>query len=367
MFTLETGFSYTFPALRGTQASREYYVVMVPLRLIPKIFLFDEEEIPPEHRSQRIINRTRVPDIANYILENQKDYVFSSLTASVDGELKFYPFSEDNQFRDLGNLVISLEARFLINDGQHRRAAIEEALRVAPELGKENISVVFFQDNGLKKSQQIFADLNRHAVNTTSSIGILYDHRDQLAMLTKEVISEIPLLSRYTDKEKVSLSKNSPKIFALSNVHNTNLKLLNKKKGEFISDEERKFIHEFWLELTTSITEWQQVMKKEISSRELRANYIVAHGVFLEAIGIIGNYLYLNYPSEWNKYINNLSKIDWSRENSVDWMGRAYSQGGRISKTNQTIQLTANLIKQKLSLPLTQQEKDLEKTIKLGV
>ncbi|MFN7252943.1 MAG: DNA sulfur modification protein DndB [Anaerobacillus sp.] len=364
---METGFSYTFPALRGWQASREYYVVMVPLRLIPKIFLFDEDEIPPEHRAQRIINRSRVPEIANYILENQKDYVFSSLTASVDGEVKFYPFSEDNQFKDLGNLVISLEARFLINDGQHRRAAIEEALKVAPELGKENISVVFFQDSGLKKSQQIFADLNRHAVNTTSSIGILYDHRDQLAMLTKELIAELPLLTRYTDKEKVSLSKNSPKIFALSNIHNTNQRLLNKKKGEFISDEERRFIHDFWLELTSSITEWQQVMQKELNARELRANYVVAHGVFLEAIGIIGRYLYLNYPSEWKTYINSLSNIDWSRENSVDWMGRAYGHSGRISKTNQTIQLTANLIKQKLSLPLTEQEKELEKILKIGV
>ncbi len=42
------GLSYAFPALRGKQAGKEYYVVMCPMRLIPKIFLFDEEEIPAD-------------------------------------------------------------------------------------------------------------------------------------------------------------------------------------------------------------------------------------------------------------------------------------------------------------------------------
>jgi cysteine sulfinate desulfinase/cysteine desulfurase-like protein len=35
---------------------------------------------------------------------------------------------------NMGELRVSLEARFLINDGQHRRAAIEEALKQRPEL-----------------------------------------------------------------------------------------------------------------------------------------------------------------------------------------------------------------------------------------
>ena len=57
---------------------------------------------------------------------------------------------------DLGQLRISLDASFLINDGQHRRAAIEEALKISPELGNETISVVFFHDEGLT---EISADL----------------------------------------------------------------------------------------------------------------------------------------------------------------------------------------------------------------
>ncbi|CEH29394.1 DNA sulfur modification protein DndB [Aneurinibacillus migulanus] len=363
---MDSIFSYHFPALRGVQAEKEYYVVMCPLHLIPKIFLFDEEEVQPEYRAQRIINRARIPEMTNYIIENRKDYVFSSLTVSVDGDMQFVPFSKEQQFEDLGKLVISLEAKFLINDGQHRRAAIEEALKISPELGQETISVVFYHDKGLRKSQQIFADLNRHAVNTTSSLGILYDHRDQLANLTKEIISEVPLLERYTDKERVSLSKLSPKIFALNHIFNANCRILNKKKGEFISEQEKVFLKEFWKVLTNSITEWQQVMKKELTPSALRINYIVAHGIFLEAVGLIAHYLYINHPMDWKSYIGKLSSIDWNRSNKADWMGRAYGSTGRINKNNQTVQLTANLIKQKIGLPLVEHEQKLEGNFKLG-
>lgn len=362
---MESTFSYSFPALRGIQAGKEYYVVMCPLRLIPKIFLFDEEEIAPEHRAQRTINRARIPDITNYILDNPHDYVFSSLTASVDGNTEFTPYNNEPQFQDIGRLSISLDACFLINDGQHRRAAIEEALKTFHEIGDETISVVFFKDIGLVKSQQMFADLNRHSVNTTPSLGILYEHRDQLANITKQIILEIPFLDRYTDKERQSLSKLSSKLFALSNVFQTNSRILNKKKGEFISDLEREFLKEFWLNLCGSMVEWNQVLKKELSPSELRSNYINAHGVFLEAIGIVGNYLYNNNPTDWNKYIDRLSQIDWNRTNSNDWMGRAFGSTGRINKNNDTIQLTANLIKRKLKLPLSEQELQIEEKLKI--
>lgn len=362
---MEQTFSYNFPAIRGIQAGSEYFVAMCPLKLIPRIFLFDEEEIPPEHRAQRSLNKSRIPDICNYILNNPQDYVFSSLTASVDGEMEFTPFSKEPQVKDIGRLSISLEARFLINDGQHRRAAIEEALRIAPELGTETISVVFFKDTGLLKSQQIFADLNRHAVNTTSSLGILYEHRDQLANITKSILSQNPLLERYTDREKQSLSKLSPKLFALSNLFQTNSRLLNKKRGEFITEPEQQFLIDFWHELCQAMTEWQLVLKKELSPTEVRSNFINTHGVFLEAMGIVGNYLFNYQPTDWREYVQRLSKVDWNRNNKT-WLGRAFGTTGRINKNNETIQLTANQIKVSIGLPLTEHESLLEEKLKNG-
>ncbi|MCM3741910.1 DNA sulfur modification protein DndB [Oceanobacillus luteolus] len=362
---MEFGFSYNFPGIRGLQAGKEYYIAMCPLRVIPKIFLFDEDEVPPEYRSQRIINRNRIPEITNYILDNPNDYVFSSLTASIDGEVEFTPTSEDPSLINVGMLSIALDAKFLINDGQHRRAAIEEALKINPELGSETISVVFFIDKGLKNSQQIFSDLNRHAVNTTSSIGILYDHRDKLAIVTKDIVSSTPFLKRYTDKERVSLSKNSPKIVALNHVFNTNLKLLGISKGDAITKEDEEFLHNFWSTLTDSISEWHQVMNKDLTPKDIRMNYIVGHGVFFEAIGIVGNFLRQFDPNNWQKYIKELNKADWSRQ-SGSWEGRAI-KNGRVQKNAQTIKLTAIQIKKILNLPLSEQEKAIESEFIKGV
>ena len=40
--------SYSFDALRGIQAGREFYVAMCPLKIIPKLFIFNEEEVSPQ-------------------------------------------------------------------------------------------------------------------------------------------------------------------------------------------------------------------------------------------------------------------------------------------------------------------------------
>lgn len=90
-----------------------------------------------------------------------------------------------------------MEAVFLINDGQHRKAAIEAAMEEDSSLGKETISIVFYSDNGLARSQQMFTDLNKHAVKTSNSLATLYDSRDQIAVATKNIIDAIPFFKRY--------------------------------------------------------------------------------------------------------------------------------------------------------------------------
>ena len=62
-------FSYRFPAVRGVQAGREYYISMVPLKLLARLFPAEEEIVLPEYRAQRRINEARIPEIKKYILE----------------------------------------------------------------------------------------------------------------------------------------------------------------------------------------------------------------------------------------------------------------------------------------------------------
>lgn len=255
-------FTYSFPAIRGIQAGREYYVTMCPLKLVPRLFKFVEDDLPPELRAQRTINKQRIPALARYITENTDNYSFSSITVSIDGEVAFTPSGEDVIERKLGVLSIPMEARFLINDGQHRRTAIEAALQASPELGEEAISVVFFVDAGLERSQQMFADLNRYAVRTTRSLGILYDHRDPLAQLAKKVSDNVPVFIGMTELEKTTISNRSRKLFTLSSIFQATKHLLQKKKGEKVARKEEKLAIEFWTEVSRTVPDWLQCVQR---------------------------------------------------------------------------------------------------------
>ena len=64
----------------------------------------------------------------------------------------------------------------------------------------------------------MFTDLNKHAVKTSNSIAELYDSRDEVAVATRKIISQIPLLNEYVDKEKDNLGKFSSSLFAFLSI-----------------------------------------------------------------------------------------------------------------------------------------------------
>jgi DNA sulfur modification protein DndB len=78
-----------------------------------------------------------------------------------------------------------------------------------------------------------------------------------------------------------------------------------------------------------------------------------------------GNQLLNEYPKEWKQRLELLKEIDWSRNNTKIWEGRALV-GGRVSKTSSNVTLTTNLIKQKIGLNLSPEEKRLEAAYKRG-
>ena len=88
---------HRFAAIRGKQSGDDYFTVVCEMALIPKLFLFNESTIPTELRAQRHINKGRIPEMARYIVDNPKNYIFSALTASIDGDIKFKPLKIDNK------------------------------------------------------------------------------------------------------------------------------------------------------------------------------------------------------------------------------------------------------------------------------
>lgn len=335
-------FSYRFPAVRGIQAGREYYISMVPLRLLPKLFPAEDEIVLPEYRAQRRINEIRIPEIKRYILDNRDTYVFSALSASIDGEFRFIPFNSD----DVGILEVDMQSIFLINDGQHRKAAIEAAMKEDGTLSNETISVVFFRDDGLARSQQMFTDLNKHAVKTSNSLSTLYDTRDSLAVATKNVIDAVEFFRKFTDKERDILGKNSSNLFTLNTIYKANQKVLH---GTSCTDSDVAFLIKYWTIVASNIVEWQDVMDKALTKKSLREDYIVTLSITISALGRLGRYFYNNPNVDMVAYLEKLKKVDWSRKNK-NWVDKTIRENGKVLNSDEAINLTCDEIKKYLGI-----------------
>ncbi len=357
---MDATFEYVFPSIRGVQAGREYYVSMCPLHLIPKIFLFNEDEVLPELRAQRVLNKARVPQLARYILDNPKSYIFSALTASIDGEVQFEAFGSKGTGDRIGSLHVPMSARFLINDGQHRRAAIETAIRENPDLAHETIAVVFFLDVGLQRCQQMFADLNRYSVRATRSIGILYDHRDERGLVAKEILGKAGVFREVVEFERSTLSPRSRKLFTLSAIYtaiNALLSGVEKPEKELVAA-----AAEFWDVVWEQFPEWELVRQRKMPAGDVRSDYIHSHGVALHAIARVGNHLLKGGKRGWQKPLKRLSTMDWRRSNAPLWEGRAMV-GGRVSKSGNNLVLTTSAIKKHLGVPLSPEEHRAETSL----
>ncbi|MDI1351103.1 DNA sulfur modification protein DndB [Aquabacterium sp.] len=348
-------FSYTFPAIRGVQAGREFYVSMCPLRLLRKLFVFDDEELVPELRAQRTLNKARVPEIARYIVDNQDSYTFSAITVSVDGDLKFEPVAgEGSASYRMGSLTVSMTSKFIVNDGQHRRAAIVQALDNAPELGDETIAVVFFMDRGLKRCQQMFADLNRHAVKPSASLGVLYDHRSATANVARHLSLTSKVFKGLIESERSSLSPRSRSLFTLSALHFATTELLTENEsGDFHKASDKCLA--FWEMVGEQIPEWTYVRESRMTSGDVRRDFIHSHAIVLQALGRAGRALFQLPEAERAQRVKRLRNVDWLRSNAITWEGRAMV-GGSMAKSGQNITLTCNEIKRVLGLELTREE-----------
>ena len=216
----EPSFGYAFPAIRGVQAGREYYVSMCPLRLVPKVFLFNEAELVPGLRAQRVLNRARLPELTNYILANRESYCFSALTASLDGPVRFEPLSNGAESSRIGTLHVPMDTQFLINDGQHRRAAIENALREDPDLADESIAIVFFLD---RRARAVPADVRGPEPARRASFEVTWESSTTTVMsgptLVRLVVQRFELFQDVVEHERTTLSARSRKLFTLSAIY----------------------------------------------------------------------------------------------------------------------------------------------------
>lgn len=341
-----------FPAMKGMMGQRTYYACLMNLSSIPKMFTFqDWIEFRPEDREQRVLNRKRIPEIARYITENEDGYLFSSITASYQCEVKFKPVNGEDS---LGMLEMDFEkANFVINDGQHRCAAIAQALDQHPELGDEAISVLLFPYETRERVQQMFSDLNRFVAKTSKSLDILYDKRDPLSIVTLDTCERVNAFQGMVEKDSVSLPVRSAKLFTLASLYDANKELLGDVHDDDATIQSMVLTAaEYWMEIAKHIPHWMRVKNGDLRAIEFRQEYISSHSVVVRALGAVGGDL-LKVP-DWKTKLEALDSIDWSKKNR-DWENVCIVANSVVSN-RQARSATKAYLKHKLGIPLTEAE-----------
>ena len=309
---------------------------------VSTMFKFDKESgLPASLRSQRRVRPSRIPQIAAYILDNPEDYVFSAVTVSVDKSISFEPSPPNDSQSKTGTIHIPSNARMVVNDGQHRCSAIRAACEEDPRVESEKIAVVVFEDRGLQHSQQMFADLNKHAVKPTKSLGLLYDHRDTFARFVVNMTRDIEVFAGRTEEEKTNISNRSTNFVTLNGIADATRHLLGvRQTTKSVSAEKQKLAVEFWNRVAANIPEWALLAEQKMTAYELRRGYVHAHTNVLNAIGLAGHVLVQD--EGWRGRVSGLRDIDW-RKGAPAWRDNVVMDG-RMVKNRLAIKRAANAI-----------------------
>jgi DNA sulfur modification protein DndB len=340
------------PAMRGQIGNRTYYSCLMPMSAIPNMFKFTNwHEIRPEDREQRVLDERRVPEIKNYILENEDEYLFAAITASYKSAPVFEPAANGAGEGNLGILKLRLGDELIINDGQHRCAGITAALVENPGIGAHSIAVILFPYENLDRVQQMFSDLNKNVVKTSKSLDIMYDKRNKMSAATLALIDEIPMFTELTEKSDMSLRAKSPKLFTLAALYDANRELLKGREDADVM-ENVTYLRDYWDEVAKNMPDWKAVLTQYKTATDLRAEKICSHSTVLRALGGLG--LELMKDPDWRKRLAALRDIDWSKRNS-DWENVCIIANSVVSN-RQARAATKAYIKSKLSMELTDSE-----------
>ncbi|RTL42913.1 MAG: DGQHR domain-containing protein [Burkholderiales bacterium] len=354
--------TYSFPAVRGIQAGREYFAAQIPYAVVAKLFVFDEDVVPPEHRAQRLLNERRAKAIADYMVDNPGDYVLPALTCSVSAEMSFEAIGGSHQ---VGMLHIPMSATLLINDGQHRRHAIGAALSRNPAFANETISVSIYYDQGLQRAQQMFADINSKQVRPSSAINALYDQRNPFNTWVLALLAKMPDIQARIDFENASVAGKSTKLWSLVAFKKFVSILTGIGEANFSQADPAQLqrlelaIAEFFAQLRTYVPDWASMVDGKIAPADVRAQLVIGQAVWLHGLALMGHQVMQRHRAV--KGLERLALVSPSRSSPM-WEGRCVVLG-KMQMTADGIKATAGKLLQLINMPLPSDIAQVEKRL----
>ena len=317
-----------------------------------------------------------------YLLRNYKGkYILPAMTLNVQGGLNVYTSAAKTPVKP-AYLVLPMGVNFTISDGQHRKAALdllydELSTEEFNTISSDGIPVMISTEDDVSQIHQDFSDCSKTKQLPKSLIAV-YDTRNPANGLVMELVNKCPLFNGKVDAASNTLSKNSTKLFLVSQIRSLIKELFLGNSAAGDADLEKRAHEQYksshseiyktdiakYIEFINKVTLKIPVLKTISNMKdgvemtkipELRREYLILNSAGINIVGRIGNII-LKDPvlyAEIDKYIEKLAQIDW-RKNADVWKGNIMQEGSkvlRIANSNATLRVAVNKVIEVIGLP----------------
>ena len=188
--------THKITCLKSSMGDWTYYLFTLPFQDAEQILKFAHQvnkKTDLDHLIQRELT-TRSSQIAEY-LSTQPQRLFGSLICASFGEAIQYSGKNG-----LGVVTLSEKSMVYVLDGQHRLAAIQEALKKNPSrYAGDNVAILLVEhlttDAGYKRARRLFTTVNRYAKQTSKPTNRIMEEDDGNSFLLLRFIREFVFYS----------------------------------------------------------------------------------------------------------------------------------------------------------------------------
>lgn len=354
-------FTYKFPAVSGFQNGRAFYQATVPFRALASLLKLDDD-FDVNKRSQRMIDASRAKKVSRYLADNYKRgkdgfFVIPPLVGFVVGEFEFEEVPLDG-FVNVGRMIMPIDSKIMLFDGQHRAYGVREAMDLCRELGTEQVSIMFFSGMSLSERKQAFHDINFTQKTPATAICIAYNERSEYDSALVDILSKSSVRAQI-EYEKNTVSGTNDNFYSLKSFKDFTTLLVGKE----FNDESKQFLADYVDELFSNVNlaAWLVGGRNWKTAKELRDGSVVGHAVMLQAFGLLGSSLACCNPNDWKEKLKALSDQALWHKDDDRWIGRCVNEKGRMVSNKLAVRLTSYELKRICGAPLTPEEKVEEK------
>jgi DGQHR domain-containing protein len=369
---------YGIEVSEGFQGKHRYFTGNVPVGELEHMVKFPDEieALDDDKKMQRGLAKSRIKDLVEYLMK-WDDHFYSAVTLLVlprdlsraavefdesgEGDYGFERNEHTGPSKTRhGVLHLSGDVVLFPGDGQHRLKSEFEALKIKPEISKEELPVVLIPYESAEQVRQLFSDLNLNAKPVSKTVGYDFESRDPFALISKSLMQRVALFDDRVNRNSNSLSASSKNVVTLNTLVQGVREIvaglaqaedvpveeyvenLNKAQAE-VADVYQGIIDAF-------DPMWDDVLADAPNAAgQLREKYLFPHGLGWVALAKAAGALVGDHGNSWKQpFTLAVHAFDWHR-NAPAWSGTIVLHNptdgtNRVNNTGPAIQQLAKQV-----------------------